>query len=105
MIDQTAINTAGKSAKHSSLRLLLSMVLAVVLLAVVQLEVSHVHVFDHGIECDLHASGSSLDTAVSQVVDWFSLFALALLLVVVSVSQSTPVFPRFLSRAPPVFHH
>lgn len=105
MTNRATMNIVNRPAKHSSLRLLLSVILAVVLLGVAQLEVSHIHVFDHAIECDLHASGSPLEAAVGQAVDWFLLFALAPLLVVVSVLQSAPTFPRFLSRAPPAFHH
>lgn len=99
------MNRANQTVKCRTLRLLLVTILAVALLGVVQLGVSHIHVFDHGVECDLHASGSNLNAAVSHAIDWFLLFALAPLLVIVLVSPSVPTFPRFLSRAPPVFHH
>lgn len=99
------MNIVDRPAKQHSLRLLLAIMLAVALLGVVQLETSHFHAFDHAIECDLHATAPPLDATVSQPADWFWLFAIAPLQVLISVSQSAPTFPRYLSRAPPVVLH
>ena len=105
MIIHTATNIIDRPVRRSSPRVLLVITMIVALLGVAQLDVSHIHIADHAVECELHAAGPLLDAAISHAVDWFLLFALAPLSMVVSASQSAANFPHFLTRAPPVFHH
>ncbi len=84
-------------------RWLLVILLAVALLGVVQLEASHVHSFDSGIECEFCAAAPPLDPIVNQSIDWADFFALLAAMLTAKTIFSSAHFPRYQSRAPPAF--
>ena len=82
--------------------LLLVVLLTVSLLGASQMETTHVHLPDSGLECELCAGSAPVDVAVSTSVHWDILFALGLIVFSLITSLQVQVSSHYLSRAPPL---
>jgi|GEM_PF-1974539 len=90
------------SANITMRGLLLVILLTVSLLGASQMDATHVHLPDSGLECEMCAGSAPVDVALSSNVHWDILFALGLIVFSLITSLQVQVTSHYLARAPPL---
>jgi len=81
--------------------LLLVILLSVSLVGASQMDATHVHLPDSGLECELCAGSAPVDVAISSSFHWDILLALGLLVFSLIANLQVQSVAHYLSRAPP----
>ena len=90
------------SASATLRGLLLVILLTVSLVGATQLDATHIHLPDSGLECELCAGSAPVDVALSSGFHWSLLFAIGLVIFSLCVNVLVQSVSHYLSRAPPL---